>query len=111
MSSYKALGHKLNNGFTLVEIILSIAILGIIAVAFLPIFTTGIKGIANSGSRSKSSYQAQDAIELKQSIGASSTSAPLTIVFPNPNPSEASINVQMNGEIVTNGSMNSFVPK
>lgn len=54
---------KNKKGFTLIEVILSIAILGIISVAFLSIFTNGLIGIANSGKKSISHYSAQNQIE------------------------------------------------
>jgi prepilin-type N-terminal cleavage/methylation domain-containing protein len=50
-------------GFTLIEVILSIAILGIISIAFLTMFTSGIVGISNSGKKSVSHYTAQSQIE------------------------------------------------
>lgn len=50
-------------GFTLIEVILSITILGIISIAFLTMFTSGIVGISNSGKKSVSHYIAQSQIE------------------------------------------------
>lgn len=50
-------------GFTLIEVILSIALLGIISVAFLTMFSSGIFGIINSGKNSVSHYTAQSQIE------------------------------------------------
>jgi len=50
-------------GFTLIEVILSIAILGIIGMIFLTMFTNGIVGIINSGKKSISHYTAQNQIE------------------------------------------------
>ena len=56
---------KNKKGFTLIEVILSIAILGIISIAFLSMFTSGIVGISNSGKKSESHYTAQSDIEIK----------------------------------------------
>lgn len=50
-------------GVTLVELIISIAIIGIISVSFLSLFTMGIRGIAFSGHKSKSQFKAQEAVE------------------------------------------------
>ena len=54
---------KNKKGFTLIEIIVSIAIMGIISVAFLTMFTSGIIGISNSGEKSNSHYTAQSQME------------------------------------------------
>jgi len=50
-------------GMTLVEIIVSIAILGIIAVAFLPVFTTGFSSVFHAGNKSEALYRAQQDME------------------------------------------------
>jgi len=54
---------KNKRGFTLIEVILSIAILAIISIAFLSMFTSGVVGISNSGKKSVSHYTAQNQIE------------------------------------------------
>lgn len=96
---------KSTRGFTLIEIIISIAILGIIVVALLPVFTAGFKGIASAGNKSKTSYQSQDLTEVKIAEGAASSSTSLTIVFP------GVASVTMDGEKVVNGSIVLFMPK
>ncbi|MBU3182041.1 type IV pilus modification PilV family protein [Clostridium psychrophilum] len=50
-------------GFTLIEVILSIAILGIISTTFMTMFASGIVGISNSGKKSVFNYIAQDRLE------------------------------------------------
>lgn len=64
---------NLRNGFTLVETIVSIAMLAIISVAFLAMFSNGIIGISNSGRKSTSHYNAQD--EMEKNIDNSSETA------------------------------------
>jgi prepilin-type N-terminal cleavage/methylation domain-containing protein len=54
---------KNKKGFTLIEVILSIALLGILSIAFMTMFTSGIVGISNSGKKSISHYTAQNQIE------------------------------------------------
>lgn len=49
-------------GLTLIEVILSIAIIGIISISLLPIFNIGLKNIVNAGSRTKNVYEAQTSI-------------------------------------------------
>jgi len=51
------------NGFTLIEIIVSLAIPGIISVAFLSLFGFGINSIALSGKKSSSNFNAQSIME------------------------------------------------
>lgn len=53
----------LQKGFTLIEIIVSIAILGIIAVAFLPLISSSISGIFRPGQRAEALFQAQSKLE------------------------------------------------
>lgn len=52
-----------NKGLTLIEVLVSIVILGIIAVAFLPIFTNSFVYIMSAGKRSKADFEAQRAME------------------------------------------------
>lgn len=54
-----------NNGFTLIELIVSIGILGIIVVAFSGMFLSGFNTIAKSGNRSSGDYEAQKVMESK----------------------------------------------
>lgn len=50
-------------GFTLVEIIISIVIIGIIAILLVPLFSNNILRIYNSGQKSEALYTAQQDIE------------------------------------------------
>jgi prepilin-type N-terminal cleavage/methylation domain-containing protein len=52
-----------NKGFTLVEIILTMAILGIVVVAFLDLFTNGTITIFNAGHKSESNVKAQAIVD------------------------------------------------
>lgn len=96
---------KINrSGMTLVEVIVSIAILGILAVAFLPAFSTGIRFIISNGDRIKEMYSDQDSIERRIAQGATSDTATMTIVFP-------SKTIEVKGENVSCGSFNLFLTK
>lgn len=55
---------KNRKGLTLVEIILAMAILGIVAVAIFPVFTSGLIQIARTGDVSDSVFQTAGQIEL-----------------------------------------------
>lgn len=54
---------KIKKGFTLIELIVSIALLAIISISFLAMFLNGITGIINAGKKSTNHYNAQDEIE------------------------------------------------
>ncbi|MGI6142069.1 MAG: type IV pilus modification PilV family protein [Caldicoprobacterales bacterium] len=50
-------------GFTLIEIIISLAILGLITVSLLGLFSFGFKAIFDSGKNSQAQYVGQQALE------------------------------------------------
>ena len=54
--------HK-KDGLTLIELIISLAIIGIISVAFLSLFGFGINTITMSGKKSSSDFNAQSIME------------------------------------------------
>ena len=59
----KTLKQNNKKGFTLIEIIVSIAIIGILAVALLSVFTSGYSTIFSMGRKTESSNEAQAFIE------------------------------------------------
>lgn len=97
---------NIKKGMTLIELIVCLALIGIIAVTFLPMFTAGIKYIANAGNKSQTIYVSQDQTENKLLNGASTTSTDnITITFPGLTP------ITMSGEKITNGSIRAFIPQ
>ena len=72
-----------NNGLSLVEIIVSLAFIGIIAITFLPMFIFGYKYIYFAGNKSLSSYQAQDEIENSIATEDSFSAETLRLDFKN----------------------------
>lgn len=54
-----------SNGVTLIELIISIAILALLVITFSGMFTSGIKTILISGNRSDKDYEVQKVIEGK----------------------------------------------
>ena len=60
---------KENKGFTLIEIILAMAILGIILVAFMGAFSGGFINIITMGNKSKAVAEAQAVIDFMYTEG------------------------------------------
>jgi len=58
---------KFQKGFTLIEVILSVAILAMVTTSLLMMFTNGVGNIFGAGKKSVSHYVAQDQIESKVS--------------------------------------------
>lgn len=56
---------KRRKGLTLIEIIISIALLGMVAVVFLTIFNSGNKNILSSGDRTKNALEIQKKIDTQ----------------------------------------------
>lgn len=89
-------------GFTLIELIISIALFAILSVAFLSMFSTGIKGIFNAGNKSKANYTSQQALENElsgkpvtvDSVNVSSSDSNMELDFDG-------IKVDVNGKIRT----------
>lgn len=52
-----------NKGLTLIELIISLAIIGIIAIAFMPLFTMSAKANMKSATMLGSTYSGKDAME------------------------------------------------
>lgn len=69
-------------GFTLIELIVSIALIGILSIAFLSMFLTGFRFIKKAGNRSTASFDAQASTETAiQSRPASGASGNTNITF------------------------------
>ncbi len=63
-----------NKGFSLVEVIFSIALIGIIAVSFLPLINNSIKNIANLKNQNEMSFIAEMVIEKLKTSNADAVS-------------------------------------
>ena len=72
---------KSKKGMTLIEIIISIAILGILAVSFLTLFGIGFSGIAGAGNRSRAQYDVQTKIEEELSSSSTGGTDKISIKF------------------------------
>lgn len=93
---------KANHGMTLIEIILALAILGIIAVAFLGTFTFAFIQITQAGHKSTAGFKAQQGIDLGiigAPLGVDATISPTTIIIELPFP--LSTPMTQDGKIIT----------
>lgn len=100
----KYITKRNHSGMTLVEIIVALAIVGIIAVGFLPMFSNGIKFLVNNGNQIKGMYTNQNTIEKKISQDLNSGADTMSIVFPDKT-------ISVIGENLTIDSYNVFVTK
>ena len=101
-------------GMTLVEIIVAIAILGIIAMFFLGTFVFGMKGIMNAGKNTKAGYTAQQGIENKI-INTASTPAGVSGTIPEPNKKlvitfkgSTAYPIEVNGDVIKVNTTNEY---
>lgn len=60
----KRIKHKAN-GYTLVEVIIALAMIGILSVAFLSIFTSGYRSVIKTGQRAVAAYGSQQLLSQK----------------------------------------------
>lgn len=81
--------RRSSKGFSLIEVIVALAIIGIIGVSLLGVFTMGIRVIVEARDRNEASFEAQSQIEadLNTEYTGSST---LTITLPDSTTIEAS---------------------
>lgn len=72
---------KKKNGFTLIEVIVSIALLAIIATAFMTLLSNSYADIFISGSKSDALFQAQKEVEFNMAVGTTESSDNLVIEY------------------------------
>jgi len=92
-----------SSGMTLIEVIVAIAIMGIVAIGLLPMFSTGIKLLVNNGKQINMMYSKQNIMEGKISKSTDSYAVSMKVVFPG-------ITIDVKGENITADTYNLFVP-
>jgi prepilin-type N-terminal cleavage/methylation domain-containing protein len=104
-----------SKGLTLIEIVVSMAIFGIVIVSFLSIFTTGFMGIVRAGQRADAAYLSQQKMTNKIiQEGSFIGTTTITYDFSASGGPSIPINVSiLEAETVINGNaskMKSFIP-
>lgn len=94
--------HK---GFTLVEIIVALAIVGILAVSFLPMFTLAFKTVFSSGYKSEEIFHDQKSMENLIADPNADDIDSLSIAFPD------GYIISVEGQEMTNGEFKMFMPE
>lgn len=102
---------KNKKGFTLIEVILSIALIALIAVTILGIFGTGVRNIVRAGNRTEAVFQEQESIDstINSYDSIEGEDTVLEIDF------DGKFTVDVEGKIATSSENNiilkTFVPK
>ena len=100
--------YRNKSGFSLIELIIAMAVLAIIVATFTTMLTSGLFGIVKAGEKSTNIFLSQEDLEKKLSVGTT-IGTPLTITFTD----LSTITIQ--GEIVEfpngNVSIRAFLPR
>jgi prepilin-type N-terminal cleavage/methylation domain-containing protein len=101
------------SGFTLLEVVLAMAILGIILIALLTLYTSGFKSIVHAGKSGDELYNTQSSLETKIYQGAAvDSAAEIEIELPEPleSPYPTSV-IIVDGEFVEEDGIKIFLPE
>lgn len=90
-----------SRGFTLVEVLISIAILAVISVALLLLFNQSFVGIIKSGNKAESIYEGQEDLEniITGDVNFD-TNEELTLEFKDVNNSNDSVTITVQGKTI-----------
>lgn len=72
---------KNNRGFTLIEVVVSIAIIGLISISFLALFTAGFRQIMMSSAKTETLFSIQEDTENNYAMGIGKADNKLTVTF------------------------------
>ncbi|MCM1565289.1 MAG: type II secretion system GspH family protein [Dehalobacter sp.] len=94
--------RKKAKGFTLIEIIVALAIIGVMGVSLLTVFTMGIRVIVQARDRNDASFTAQSKVEVKLNT-INATPSTITITMPDATTILASGTVMLAESATVNG--------
>jgi prepilin-type N-terminal cleavage/methylation domain-containing protein len=99
---------KCNKGFTLIEVLISLAILAIISVALLLLFNGSFDRVIKTGTKAKDIYKGQKTLEEKIAVDGTSGSDSFTLVFRDMTGSGPDKEINVIGEIITEKKLTVF---
>ncbi len=91
---------KKQKGLTLIELLVSLALIGILAVTFLPMFSAGFANIVRAGLRTKA-VNIAEADMINQEEIAATDSYTINIILNSSKKNETAKNVGVNGSLFT----------
>lgn len=91
------------NGFTMVEIIISMALFAILAVGFMALFANSFRMVVETGEQEDVMYNRQSVIEQKIAEQPVATTMPLVITF-------GGVPVNASGKVYIEDGLTLFVP-
>lgn len=95
---------KNSNGFTLIEVVISIMILGLVMLGFLGMFTNGHRWVFDAGRRSQDTQQDRETLEEELILNTSGGES-ISIDFDN-----GTTSITVDGEIRDAGNLEVFDP-
>jgi prepilin-type N-terminal cleavage/methylation domain-containing protein len=99
---------KCNKGFTLIEVLISLAILAIISVALLLLFNGSFDRVIKTGTKAKDIYKRQKTLEEKIAVDGTSGSDSFALVFRDMTGSGPDKEINVIGEIITEKNLTVF---
>lgn len=98
---------KNNRGLTLIEVIVSLAIIGIMSIAVLTIFNTGLKNIVSAGDRTEEVYANQTGLDaiIRENENKSDGTDKIKITIPGVIQEK-----EIKGKIIISEKLTTFVP-
>lgn len=98
--------YNQSEGYSLMEILVSLAVISIVSIAMLALFTNSVTGVFSAGQRSDSIHIEQEGIE-KQLAEDNTGNTSLEMNFVG---SSDSLLISIDGNVVNEGSLTTFVP-
>lgn len=96
-----------NKGMTLIEVIIAMAVLSIVVLIMLTVYSSVMTVMGGSRQQTDANYQDQAQVEATIAGGTSTTSSALTFTFTG---GGSTVDVTVDGEIVNEGEITVFIP-